>query len=49
MNLTDVVLLITGIVTIASVIVVLTPTEVDNKALNVIIKILQVLSLYKKP
>lgn len=48
MDKLQLVALIGGIVTIASVIVKLTPSQVDNKVLNVIIKILQVLSLHKK-
>ena len=49
MDFKTICLLITGIITVASVIVKLTPTQVDNKVINVIIKILQALSLYKKP
>lgn len=48
MEFKDVLFLIAGIVTIASVIVKLTPTESDNKVLDKIIKLLQLLSLYKK-
>ena len=48
MDFKSIVLLITSIVTIASIIVKLTPTTVDNKILNIIIKILQALSLMKK-
>jgi hypothetical protein len=47
MDLKEICLLIFGVVTIASVIVKLTPSETDNKVLGVIIKILKVLSLYK--
>ena len=49
MDIKDICLIVTGIVTVASVIVRLTPNSVDNIVLNALIKVLQILSLYKQP
>ena len=49
MDFAQILIIISAVIAIASVIVKLTPTQTDNKVLNVIIKILQALSLYKKP
>ena len=48
LNIKDVVLIITGAVTIASVIVKITPTQKDDNVLNKALKILKVIGLYKK-
>ena len=47
-NWQTIALIATGTISVASIIVKLTPTKSDDKVVDTIIKILQVLSLYKK-
>lgn len=47
-NIQTIFIVISAIITIASVIVKLTPSKSDDKKLDKIIKVLQFLSLYKK-
>ncbi len=47
-DIKDVALIITGVVTIASVIVKITPTPKDDTILSKAINILKILGLYKK-
>lgn len=47
-NLKDVTLVVTGIITIASIIVKITPTQKDDNVLNKILKIAKFFGLYKK-
>ena len=49
MGLTDILIIVGGVITIASVIVKLTPNTTDNKVLEWIIKIFEALSLNTPP
>lgn len=46
---TDVVAIVTGIVTVASIIARLTPTETDNAIIAKILQIIDMLALNNKP
>ena len=48
-NWASVVAIVTGIVTVASIIAKLTPTETDDKLVGYILKIIDVLALNNKP
>ena len=48
MDVTDIWTLITSIVTVASIIVRITPTDADNKALAKVLRFLDVVSINKK-
>lgn len=48
-NLTEIIAIITGIVTVASIIAKLTPTEIDNKVIAKILQMIDFLALNNKP
>ena len=48
-NLTEIIAIITGIVTVASIIAKLTPTEIDNKVIGKILQMIDFLALNNKP
>jgi len=48
MDVTDIWTLITSIVTVASIVVRITPTDADNKALAKVLRVLDVVSINKQ-
>ena len=48
-NLTDIIAIITGIITVASIIAKLTPTEIDNKVVGKILQVIDFLAINNKP
>ena len=48
MDVTDIWTLITSVVTVASIIVRITPTDADNQALAKVLRVLDIVSINKK-
>jgi len=48
-DVTDIWTLISSIVTVASIIVRITPTDADNKALAKVLRVLDIVSINRKP
>jgi len=48
-DVTDIWTLVSSIVTVASIIVRITPTDADNKALAKVLRILDIVSINRKP
>ena len=49
MDVTDIWTLVSSIVTVASIIVRITPTDADNKALAKVLRVLDIVSINRKP
>lgn len=49
MDVNDIWALISSVVTVASIIVRITPTDADNKALAKVLRVLDIVSINRKP